>query len=254
MKNLSIYLIVGGVLLAAVACAPTNVQTISETSGKLPRPDRILVYDFAVTPDEVKLDPGIDADVQQALGQAVNGTPRTAQEIKVGHTVANIVADELVKEIKSYGLPAERALGIPHSGGHTLVVKGQILSIDEGNSAERIVIGLGEGRTSVQMNVQLYEVTPEGMRKIELMTGDAASGYKPGMLETMGVGALGGHLLVSTLVSGGLTAGSELNWATVEADGKRLAKGVAQNLQQYFASQGWIPQPQQSLMNQMMNQ
>lgn len=36
-----------------------------------------------------------------------------------------------------------------------LMVKGQLLSTDEGNRTERVVIGLGAGRTSVQANVQV---------------------------------------------------------------------------------------------------
>jgi len=40
-----------------VACGPASVQRVSGPSGQLPRPDRILVYDFAVTPDEVRLHP-----------------------------------------------------------------------------------------------------------------------------------------------------------------------------------------------------
>ena len=50
--------------LVATGCGPTSVQSTSGTAYTgLPRPDRILVYDFAVTPDEVKLDQGISADI-----------------------------------------------------------------------------------------------------------------------------------------------------------------------------------------------
>jgi len=44
----------GSMLLVTVACGPASVQRVSGPSGALPRPDRILVYDFAVTPDEVR--------------------------------------------------------------------------------------------------------------------------------------------------------------------------------------------------------
>jgi hypothetical protein len=47
-------------LLALGACAPTTVQTQQDYSGTaLPRPDRVIVYDFAVSPDEVTLDQGL---------------------------------------------------------------------------------------------------------------------------------------------------------------------------------------------------
>jgi len=136
----------GSMLLVTVACGPASVQRVSGPSGALPRPDRILVYDFA--------------------GGQNPGTSRTAEEIKIGHAVANAVANALVKELNQYGLPAERALSAPSAGGRLLMIKGQFVSIDEGNRTERVLIGLGAGRTGVQASVQVYEITPEGMRNV----------------------------------------------------------------------------------------
>jgi hypothetical protein len=227
-------------LAIAFGCAPTNVQQESPTLTQLPRPDHILVYDFAVSPDEVKLDTGLSADLMQKY-QEHKGASRTAEEIKLGHKVADAVAEELVKKIRSYGLMAERAFGLPQGKGKVLMVKGQLLSIDEGNRTERVAIGLGAGRTSVQANVQVYELTPKGMQQVDSLRGTAKSGRKPGMGEMMGVGAIAGHLLASTLVSGVLSGASEMTSATVEADGKRLAEQIAADLGKFFVDQGWIP-------------
>ena len=235
----SICLVTGALLLVAAGCAPTSVQTTSMASGQLPRPNQILVYDFAVTPDEVKLDEGISTQLMQEF-QQYQGTPRTAQEIKIGHAVANVVAAELVSQIRAYGLPAERALGWPASRGNALTIKGQFTSIDEGNRTERVLIGFGTGRTSVQANVQVYELTREGTRKVESLQADSKSGAKPGMAMMMGVGALAGSVVTSTVVSGSLSAIGEATWETVDADGKRLAKNVAKSLGQFFVTQGWI--------------
>jgi hypothetical protein len=221
-------------------CAPTAVQQKDETLTQLPRPDRILVYDFAASPDEVKLDKGLSADLMQKY-QEYKGTSRTAEEIKVGHKVADVVAEELVKKIRSYGLMAERAFGLPPTKGKVLMVKGQLLSIDEGNRTERVAIGLGAGRTSVQANVQVYELTPQGKQQVDTLRGPAKSGRKPGMGEMMGLGAIAGHLLASTLVSGALSGASEMTSATVEADGKRLAEKIAADLGKFFVGQDWIP-------------
>src|SRR5437899_2742290 len=61
------------------------------------------------------------------------------------------------------------------------MVKGQFVSIDEGNRTERVLIGLGAGRTGLQASVQVYEITPEGMRNVESLQADAKSSYKSGM-------------------------------------------------------------------------
>ena len=241
MKGVSkIGLLAFVVLAIAAGCGPTKVQQQKMTDTQLPRPDLILVYDFAVSPDEVKLDTGLSAELKQKYEEH-KGTSRTAEEIKVGHKVAETVAAELVKHIRSYGLMAERAFGLPQGNGKVLMVKGQLLSIDEGNRTERVAIGLGAGRTSVQANVQVYEITPEGRKEVDSLRGTAKSGRKPGMGEMMGLGAIAGHLLASTVVSGALAAGTEMTSATVEADGKRLAKNIAKDLGKFFVDQGWIP-------------
>jgi hypothetical protein len=80
------------VMAIAAGCAPTNVQQQSTTLAQVPRPDAILVYDFAVSPDEVKLDTGLSAELMQKYEQ-YKGASRTAEEVKVGHKVADAVAN-----------------------------------------------------------------------------------------------------------------------------------------------------------------
>jgi len=241
MKNsFKFGLLIFFVLAVAAGCAPTNVQQENMAVAQLARPDLILVYDFAVSPEEVELDKGLSADLMQKYEEH-KGSSRTAEEIKVGHKVADALAEELVKKIRSYGLMAERGFGYPHGNEKDLMIKGQLLSIDEGNRTERVAIGLGAGRTSVQANVQVYEMTAEGKKEVDTLRGTAKSGDKPGMGEMMGVGAIAGHLLTSTLVSGALSGTSEMTSATVEADAKRLAEKIAADLGNFFVDQGWIP-------------
>jgi Domain of unknown function (DUF4410) len=221
-------------------CAPTQVQQTREAPSGLPRPDHILVYDFAVSPQEVELDQTLSAEIKQRYEHTQNAN-RTPQELKVGHTVAYVVAEELVKKIQSYGLWAERAMGTPPSSGNTLLIKGQFLSIDEGNRAERVLIGFTAGRTEVQADVQVYETMLGGERKVESLTGSGESAEKPGMAEMMGLGAITHHLLASTLVSGTVAGVSEAKFDTVEDDGRRLADKIAADLGQFFVEQRWIP-------------
>jgi hypothetical protein len=140
------------------------------------------------------------------------------------------LAKELVKEIQGFGLPAQRAAGIPPTSGNILLVQGQFVSVDQGNRTERVVIGFGAGRTDVKANVQVYEITAEGKQKVEQLQADAKSGRKPGMALFMGAGALAGNLLTSTVVSGTVSAAGEATWQTVEADARRMAKDVAKEL------------------------
>jgi hypothetical protein len=227
------------VLALSTGCAPAHVPQQGAARNQLPRPDAILVYDFAVSPDEVMRDTGLSPELMQKY-EHYKETPRTAEEIKVGHKVAEAVADELVKKIRSYGLWADRSFGQPSGTGKVLMVKGQFLSIDEGSRSEPATIGLGAGRTDVQAHVQVYELTLQPAGQEDTLRGTAKSGSKPGMAEMMGVGTAAGRLLTSTIVSGVVAGGTQMTSATAARDGKRLADKIALDLGNYFVGQAWI--------------
>jgi len=72
------------------------------------------VHDFAVSPDEVKLDRGFSPKI----ADMVNGKSRTEQEKVDGRKVAKALAGKLLEEIRALGLPAERAAGVQGSWIH----------------------------------------------------------------------------------------------------------------------------------------
>jgi hypothetical protein len=220
--------------LALSAC--TSVQTEDQYAGaKLPRPDVILVSVFAVSPDEVDLDRAPGAD----LMRAVEGTPRTKEEIDAGHQVARALAQELVYEIKDLGLNAQLSDQAPTAGQQAVEIEGQFVSVDEGNRAERMIIGFGAGRSDVVVDVQVYG-GQDGSQLLEKLSVDAKSGLKPGIAETFPVGAVAGSVVVAAAVSTTVAVGSEEFGANVVADSDRAAKGIAKHLAVFFAEQGWI--------------
>jgi hypothetical protein len=227
-------------LLLLAGCSPTTVTQVSQDSAALPQPVQVLVYDFAVSADEVQLDKGLSAELEQKYDDEMSGPARTADEIRVGHSVANVVAQELVNKIRSYGLQAERAYADTPLGEDSLLIRGVFVSIDEGNRTERVAIGFGAGRTQVQADVQVYELTPSGEQRVETLDASGGSNDKPGMLEMMAIGALTHHLATATVVSGTISAAGEVTFETVQADGKRLADKIAADLGEYFVSQGWV--------------
>jgi hypothetical protein len=235
-----IVLMAGISLLPLCGCAPTSVAVTNQYTGPLPQPQRILVYNFAVSPDEVKIDQGVPAQLQGF----VNGpqTPRTADELKVGRAVSDALAKKLAAQIRKLGYPADRAAGTPPFGGeNVLAIEGHIISVDEGNRAERVVVGLGVGRSDVKTITRIFDVQPSGRRLVEEFNTDAKSGFKPGMAETEGASAIAGHWAVGLVVGAGLNVASETFSANVEADADRTAKDIAKQLNTYFQSKGWIP-------------
>jgi hypothetical protein len=226
----------GMVVLAACTSSQSQIETAGEM---LPRPQVVIVDTFAASPDEVKLYVGLPSIVEDAL-KGGNAPTRSQQELQVGHQVADAIAHNLVTEIQDMGLSAERGSTVPPGMEPALLITGQLVSIDEGNRAERVVIGFGAGRSDVQVHVQVYEVTPVGRQLVDTIEVDGKSGLTPGMAETMGAGGLAGHLLVSTVVSSGMHVASESLGANVVADADRAAKGIAKQLSALFAQQGWV--------------
>ena len=224
-----------GVTLLA-ACTQGSSQI--ETSAPLPRPQVIVVQNFAVSPGEVQLDPGISGTIDETLG-ANRLSPGPAKAQQVGRQVANALAEKLVVEIRDLGFQAQRGVGLPPGETTGLVISGQFVSIDEGNRTERVTLGLGAGRSDVRVRAQAFEVSPRGRTLADEIEVDAKSGLQPGMAETMGVGALAGHFVTATLVSGTLQVADEALGASVVADADRASKGITKQLASFFAEQGW---------------
>jgi hypothetical protein len=225
----------GLALLAACTSAQSTIEATGET---MPRPQVVIVDTFAASPDDVQLDQGLSTEVEQSM-RVQAGTSRTEQELNAGRKVAGAIADKLVVAIQDMGLHAERGSAVPAGTQNALLIKGQLVAIDEGNRTERLIIGLGAGRSDVRAHVQVYEVTAAERRLIDTMEIDAKSGLTPGMAESMGAGGLAGHLVAATLVSGGVHVADEAIGATVVADADRAAAGIAKQLSALFAREGW---------------
>ena len=228
--------ITAGALALLAGCTQGSSQI--ETAAPLPRPQVVVVQDFAVWPGEVQLDPGLSGTIDETLG-GNQLPPRSAKEQAIGRQVADALAEKLVVEIRDLGLPAERGRALPAGTATGLVVSGQFVAIDQGNRTERVTIGLGAGRSDVRVRAQVFDVTPRGRRLADEIEVDAKSGLQPGMAETMGAGALAGHFVASTLISGGLQVADESLGTSVVADSDRAAKGIAKQLAGFFAQQGW---------------
>jgi hypothetical protein len=239
-------LIAGAALLVLIGCAPTTVNVVSQYTGNLPQPNRILIYNFAVSPGEVTLNQGVSAQVQAMVGNPQ--PPQTEQELQVGRTVANALAAKLVAELRKMGYPAERVSGVPpYRGDNVLVIEGQLTSVDQGNRAARVMIGLGAGHSDVKTYTQLYDLQRRGRLLVEEFVTDARSGYKPGMAETEGASAAAGHWAMGLAVGVGLNVASEKYSDNVNADAQRTAEQIAQKLNTIFQNRGWVPNlpPQQ---------
>ena len=65
--------------------------------------------------------------------------------MQLGRKLGTLVANELVKEILALGMPAERANPQWPARINDLIIKGEFVSIDEGDRWKRMIIGFGAG-------------------------------------------------------------------------------------------------------------
>ncbi|MBA4100290.1 MAG: hypothetical protein C0484_26395 [Rhodospirillum sp.] len=222
--SLQVAAMAGALLLGACTSADT---TSSDASRKLPKPDIVIVQPFAVAPDEVKMDQGLSAEIQQAM----RGTSRSAQEQQAGQQVSEAIAHKLADHIRDLGLQAQVGTTAPAGATRPLIITGQLVSIDEGNRTERMVIGFGLGRSDVRALAQVHASgVSQPVLQIEV---DAKSGLKPGVV------AAGPMGLTAVAVNVGLGVVSEAASADVVADADRAAAGISKQLATYFGQQGW---------------
>lgn len=220
-------------------CAQTTVQPqfAPSTAVNMPRPNRIVVFNFAVTPGEVTENQGFFQGVVNKFGS----TSEFERAEGIGQEAANSFAEELVKRINNLGLPVERGQrGMPLPA-NALLISGQFLDVNEGNRLARTVIGLGVGQSTLDTQVQVYGPSSSGYRMILEFKTHADSGSMPGAAVTGPAGAA---------AAGGLTAGvAAANMAVSGVKGyqssvgpmaSRSANQAADYLSQFFAQNGWI--------------
>jgi hypothetical protein len=226
------------VLLALAGCANGHVTaTQTPITGPLPAPSRVMVTDFALQPEEIRLDQGVSAQ----LIRAANGQPTSETQMQVARVTQAALAETLVDRLMSYGLPATRlATGVVPPAG-AMLVQGQIVSVDEGNRTRRTLIGLGAGKSRINADAQIYYVTnPTQPLFLQSFTGEADSGRAPGAAETMGAGAAAGRIVTATAVTAGTHTFAEARRTTDEANADKLADALARQIGGYAVNQGWI--------------
>ena len=222
-------------LVVIAGCASTeatNRQIL--VTEKLPRPAHIWVYDFAATPADVP------ADSALAGQPADSPTSQTAEQIATGRQVGALIAASLVEEIRGMGLPAAQASSGTTPQLNDLVIKGYILSIDEGDATKRVAIGFGSGTSELKVVAEGYQMTAQGLRKLGSGTLDSTGSKTPGGAAPAVVAIATGNPVGLIVSSGMKVHGEYTGSAKIEGRAKATAKELADQIRPRFEKQGWI--------------
>ncbi len=221
-------------LVALVGCASTEVTGgHNYEQGKLPRPDRILVYDFAATSSEL---PSWSA----AARRHAEPTATPSREVlEKGRELGAMVASELVEAIREMGLPAVAAAGQTPRTGDIMII-GYFESIDEGSTAKRLVLGFGSGGAELETQVEGYLMTDQGPRELGSREVDAGAGKSPGGIVPLAV-TVATHNPIGLLASTALKVGGEVSGkTTIDGSSNRTAEKIGEELKTIFQRHGWI--------------
>ncbi|MCG3149093.1 MAG: hypothetical protein PCFJNLEI_02552 [Verrucomicrobiae bacterium] len=221
--------------LVALGCASTKVTDQHRLVHEwLPRPANIWVHEFAATPAEVP------ADATLAREFTVDTTPQTPEQIEEARQLGRGIAAQLVQQIRDLGLPAQVATGGGKPRVNDLVIRGYLVSVEEGSAAKRVVLGFGAGGSALCTAVEGFQVTPTGLRKLGYGAVQAGGNKTPGAavgVATFIATANPAGLIVST---GAKIYGEASGKSTIEGRAKATAKEIAKVLEARFQEQGWI--------------
>jgi hypothetical protein len=216
-------------------CASTKVTQREEYQGaKLPKPERIRVYNFAASHSDI---PTWAAGAGHYAGQE---PPQTAEQLDAGRKLGDEVAKQLVSEIRAMGLPAEQASSaMPLEVGDYALV-GYFESVNEGSAAERVALGFGAGAASMKTRVEGYQMTATGVRRLGGGEVDSGDSKGPGLVVPL-VTTVATHNPIGLIVSGAVKAHGEASGKdTIQGVSERTAKEISTQLRAAFQRQGWI--------------
>jgi len=230
-------LLATGLVLALflTGCASTEVSNRERlVYEKLPRPNQILVYNFASSSAD------IPADSAFASPGAAPVAPPTDEESALGRELGTTIAAGLVNEIHEMGLPAVQVSAPMTPQVNDIVIRGYLVSVEQGSTTKRMTLGFGSGGSELTTAIEGYQMTTGGLRKLGSGTMGSEGNKTPGM-------AVGGAAWLITgspvglIVGGGMKVYGEASGSSkIEGRAKATAKEIADQLKKRFKEEGWI--------------
>jgi hypothetical protein len=221
-------------LLLLVGCAKNYAQeNVAVVNTNMPKPNSVLIYNFAVNPADVKNGTGVLA----TLKNSVQNTTPSQEEAQLAREVSDAMATELTQKIADMGLNPIRANQSTRVTAGSIIIAGAFVNIDEGNSTRRNVIGLGMGQSSLDSKVSVLTTDNQ-----ELLSFDAHtdSGSMPGAA-VMGPAGVAAGAGTAAAVATNVATGAVKSYKSESAQqAKKMADNIAAQLAAYFAQQGWI--------------
>lgn len=222
-------------LMILTGCAsPKVTDYVQPGPGKIPRPNTIWVYNFAATAA------GIPEQSALAHRPDLETAPQTADEAAAGEALGQEMAAQLVAEIQATGMNSALATPDTQPRANDLVIRGYLLSVEEGNATRRVAIGFGSGASELRIAVEGFRMTDTGLRKLGSAKVDMGGSKSPGSVAGV-AGLIATHNPAGLLISTGMKVyGEESGNNKVEGQARTIIKKMGEVLKKRFQQQGWV--------------
>jgi hypothetical protein len=200
-----VLLIAFSLSLVCVGCATETLKPTFPTSSGLQRPDRVLVYEFAVT----------SADLTPAgiVGSGIDRpAPQTEEDIRAGRALAKALSEDLVSELRRRGIEASAASEAGRPGESTASIRGRFQSSGRGQEGG---VGFTLRAKELRTHIQVLQGSGLDLRVVAESEYTMPSSLRPG-----------------------LTA--EILTKAVSTDANRAAQTLAERVADYYRRQGWL--------------
>ena len=200
--NLALRLTCCLAMLLIAGCAEDTVTSAIPGAERALPPSRTLIHRFGVVPN----------DVAQA-GSEKGNRVQTADEIRVGRMLAEVLARNLIDNLRGYGIDATLARETAPPEDNTISIWGQFMNVEKG-SGSNLVVGFVFG-DRLRTRMLIFQGSGGYTQFIAQADSDTQAGLKPGLAPAA-------------------------EKTAVESDAKRAAKDVAERIANYYRKRGWL--------------
>jgi Domain of unknown function (DUF4410) len=226
------WLAAGALLLSSAygqgpMAAKINVTSLASYTGSspLPKPEKILVYDFAINPDDIQVDK-IQAMRPRHL---ITGDQKPDA---IAASASKKYSAELVKALAKTGIPVEHVAKDTPPSENAMTIQGSFTSVKEGNKTERDTIGMGAGGADVQTKVDVHIKTPADSVLFSQFQTDTKAATNVGSVVPVAAG-----LNPAAAVAKSTVGDRRKN---VNAYASKTADATAKEIIKSMAAQGWV--------------
>jgi hypothetical protein len=211
-----------GPLKAKINVTPVAVYT---GSSPLPKPEKILLYDFTVNSGDVQVD-----KIQAMRPRNLITGDKKPDAVAAG--AGKKYYQELTKVLAKTGIPVEHVAIGTLPTNNAMVIQGAFTSLHEGNKTERDTIGMGAGSAEFQTKVDVHLKTAADTVLLSQFQTDTSAAKGLGSVVPAAAGMNPAAAVAKSTVTD--------RRKTLNAYASETADATAKEILKSMAAQGWI--------------